>query len=202
MPRRPPPQRRIRCRRWWRSKCFAPAASGRCRDRGRRRAKGGRPDDDRRRRRLLRALCAEGTRDANRAQRLGPFAGRGKRGMVSRAKDLDHPAFAACRDGARRDRRLGATGERPRHESLGEILAPAITLAEEGYIVQSRVAWDWTRNAGIAAKDPDAAKSFLVDGKAPVAGSRMRNPGSRRRCGQSRRRAQLDSTRAPSPKTS
>jgi gamma-glutamyltranspeptidase / glutathione hydrolase len=42
--------------------------------------------------------------------------------------------------------------------------------------VQSRVAWDWARNAGIAAKDPDAAKSFLVDGKAPVAGARMRNP--------------------------
>ena len=60
--------------------------------------------------------------------------------------------------------------------SLGEILQPAIKLAEEGYIVQSRVAWDWARNAGIAARDPDTAKSFLVDVKAPVAGSRMRNP--------------------------
>jgi gamma-glutamyltranspeptidase/glutathione hydrolase len=60
--------------------------------------------------------------------------------------------------------------------SLGEILQPAIKLAEEGYVVQSRVAWDWHRNAGIAAKDPDAAKSFLVDGRAPVAGARMRNP--------------------------
>jgi gamma-glutamyltranspeptidase/glutathione hydrolase len=60
--------------------------------------------------------------------------------------------------------------------SLGEILQPAIKLAEEGYLVQSRVAWDWARNAPIAAKDPDTAKSFLVDGKAPVAGSRMRNP--------------------------
>src|SRR3954447_6840799 len=60
--------------------------------------------------------------------------------------------------------------------SLGEILQPAIKLADEGYLVQSRVAWDWNRNAPIAAKDPDAAKSFLVDGKAPVAGARMRNP--------------------------
>ena len=42
--------------------------------------------------------------------------------------------------------------------------------------MQSRVAWDWARNAPIAAKDPDTAKSFLVDGKAPVAGARMRNP--------------------------
>ncbi len=61
--------------------------------------------------------------------------------------------------------------------SLGEILAPAIKLADEGYIVQSRVAWDWNRNVPVAAKDPDAAKSFLIDGKAPVAGARMRNPG-------------------------
>jgi gamma-glutamyltranspeptidase/glutathione hydrolase len=60
--------------------------------------------------------------------------------------------------------------------SLGEILQPAIKLADEGYLVQSRVAWDWARNAPVAAKDPDAAKSFLVDGKAPVAGARMRNP--------------------------
>ena len=60
--------------------------------------------------------------------------------------------------------------------SLGEILQPAIRLADEGYLVQPRVAWDWARNAPIAAKDPDTAKSFLVDGKAPVAGTRMRNP--------------------------
>src|SRR5258708_37280660 len=60
--------------------------------------------------------------------------------------------------------------------SLGEILQPAIKLAEEGYVVQSRVPLDWARNAPIAAKDPDAAKSFLVDGKAPGAGTRMLNP--------------------------
>src|SRR5882724_4037264 len=51
--------------------------------------------------------------------------------------------------------------------SLGDVLQPAIRLAEEGFVVQSRVAWDWHRNAGIAAADADSAKSYLVDGKAP-----------------------------------
>ena len=60
--------------------------------------------------------------------------------------------------------------------SLGDALQPAIRLAEEGYIVQSRVAWDWNRNARIAAADPDSARSYLIDGKAPVAGARMRHP--------------------------
>jgi gamma-glutamyltranspeptidase/glutathione hydrolase len=60
--------------------------------------------------------------------------------------------------------------------SLGEVLQPAIRLAEEGFIVQSRVAWDWNRNAHIAAADPDSARFYLLDGKAPVAGARMRFP--------------------------
>ena len=60
--------------------------------------------------------------------------------------------------------------------SLGDALLPAIRLAEEGFVVQSRVAWDWNRNARIAAADADSAKSYLVDGKAPVAGARMRHP--------------------------
>jgi gamma-glutamyltranspeptidase/glutathione hydrolase len=60
--------------------------------------------------------------------------------------------------------------------SLGEVLQPAIHLAEEGFIVQSRVAWDWNRNAGIAAADPDMAGAYLIEGKPPAAGARMRLP--------------------------
>ena len=60
--------------------------------------------------------------------------------------------------------------------SLGDALQPAIKLAEEGYLVQSRVAWDWNRNAHIVAEDPDSARAYLVDGKAPAAGARMRFP--------------------------
>ncbi len=60
--------------------------------------------------------------------------------------------------------------------SLGEVLQPAIRLAEEGFVVQSRVAWDWNRNARIAAADPDTAGAYLIDGKSPAAGARMRLP--------------------------
>jgi gamma-glutamyltranspeptidase/glutathione hydrolase len=60
--------------------------------------------------------------------------------------------------------------------SLGEVLQPAILLAEEGFVVQSRVAWDWNRNARIAAADPDMASAYLIDGKSPAAGARMRLP--------------------------
>jgi len=60
--------------------------------------------------------------------------------------------------------------------SLGEALRPAIRLAEEGFVVQSRVAWDWKRNAHIAAADPDSARFYLQDGNAPAAGARMRFP--------------------------
>jgi gamma-glutamyltranspeptidase/glutathione hydrolase len=60
--------------------------------------------------------------------------------------------------------------------SLGDVLQPAIRLAEEGFVVQSRVAWDWNRNAGIAAADPDTASAYLINGKSPAAGARMRLP--------------------------
>src|SRR5260370_1348385 len=60
--------------------------------------------------------------------------------------------------------------------SLDELLQPAIRLAEDGYVVQSRVAWDWFRNQKIAASDADSAAAYLVDGRPPGAGERMRHP--------------------------
>jgi gamma-glutamyltranspeptidase / glutathione hydrolase len=60
--------------------------------------------------------------------------------------------------------------------SLDELLQPAIRLAEDGYVVQSRVAWDWFRNQRIAASDSDTAAAYLVDGRPPGAGERMRHP--------------------------
>ena len=60
--------------------------------------------------------------------------------------------------------------------SLADIFAAAIGFAEEGYLVQPRVAWDWARVGDRVRNDPDAAALFLPSGEAPVAGTRMRNP--------------------------
>ena len=61
-------------------------------------------------------------------------------------------------------------------KSLGEVLAPAIGYAEDGFVVQSRVAWDWARCVPRVAGDPDAAAVYLRDGKAPPVGSIIRLP--------------------------
>ncbi|MEH3146319.1 MAG: gamma-glutamyltransferase family protein [Methylobacterium frigidaeris] len=60
--------------------------------------------------------------------------------------------------------------------SLGELLAPAIAYAEDGYTVQPRVAFDWARNVERVARDPAAAAAYLVDGRAPEVGTIMRHP--------------------------
>ncbi len=61
-------------------------------------------------------------------------------------------------------------------KSLAEIFAAAIRFAEDGYIVQPRVAWDWARLGDRVRHDPDAAALFLPGGDAPTVGTRMRNP--------------------------
>ncbi|MBO6560086.1 MAG: gamma-glutamyltransferase [Nisaea sp.] len=61
-------------------------------------------------------------------------------------------------------------------KSFAEILAPAIEYAEQGYVVHSRVAFDWEGDAAELAADPDSARIMLVDGKAPKAGSVHRQP--------------------------
>lgn len=58
--------------------------------------------------------------------------------------------------------------------SLGDLLQPAIRLAEGGFPVQPRVGWDWARNVARVAGDPFAAATYLIDGRAPAIGRVMR----------------------------
>lgn len=60
---------------------------------------------------------------------------------------------------------------------LAELLEPAIRYAEEGFAVGPRTAVDWQRNEAKIAKDANAARHYLIDGRAPRAGERHRQPG-------------------------
>ena len=60
--------------------------------------------------------------------------------------------------------------------SLKELLQPAIGYASEGFAVAPRVAFDWAGAASKLANNANAAKHFLVDGKAPAVGEVMRFP--------------------------
>jgi gamma-glutamyltranspeptidase/glutathione hydrolase len=59
---------------------------------------------------------------------------------------------------------------------LDRALAPAIRYAEEGAPVAPRVAFDWETAVERLKRDPGATKHFLVGGRAPAEGDRMRNP--------------------------
>ena len=61
-------------------------------------------------------------------------------------------------------------------KSFAEILQQAIEFAEQGYVVQSRVAFDWLNEAEALAADPASAKNLLVGGKAPTAGMVHKQP--------------------------
>jgi gamma-glutamyltranspeptidase/glutathione hydrolase len=63
-------------------------------------------------------------------------------------------------------------GTRP----LGEALQPAIKYARDGYGVSEIIAGQWQEVETLLARDPYAAKTFLIDGKAPKAGDVFRNP--------------------------
>ncbi|TCO54300.1 gamma-glutamyltransferase family protein [Actinocrispum wychmicini] len=56
------------------------------------------------------------------------------------------------------------------------VLAPAAKLATEGFGVTERIHRDWTRAVALLAKDPDSARTYLVDGHAPALYSIFRNP--------------------------
>jgi gamma-glutamyltranspeptidase/glutathione hydrolase len=65
--------------------------------------------------------------------------------------------------------RLGTMG-------FGELFADAIRLAEHGFPVHARVGSDWARHVGGLAADEGGARHYLVDGAAPVIGSRHHQP--------------------------
>lgn len=60
--------------------------------------------------------------------------------------------------------------------SLGEALAPAIALAEEGVATQPRVARDWPDFVTLLARDRGASLHYLLAGRAPLEGEVMRYP--------------------------
>ena len=60
--------------------------------------------------------------------------------------------------------------------SLGDILEPAIRLANEGYPISSRVSVDFEAESWILAKDPTATRIFLPGGKPPKEGQLHRQP--------------------------
>ena len=59
---------------------------------------------------------------------------------------------------------------------LDRALAPAIRYAEEGVPVAPRVAFDWEGAVERLKRDPGATRHFLVGGRAPAVGDRMKNP--------------------------
>lgn len=59
---------------------------------------------------------------------------------------------------------------------LAEVLAPAIALAEQGYVVAERAGTDWARQTALLAADENARRHLLIDGQAPAIGSVHRQP--------------------------
>jgi gamma-glutamyltranspeptidase / glutathione hydrolase len=59
---------------------------------------------------------------------------------------------------------------------LDEALAPAIRLAEDGFFVAPRVAFDWGRNGESLARDPGTRAIYLKDGRPYELGDRVRLP--------------------------
>ena len=116
--------------------------------------------------------------EGDRLQRLGPFAqGRDDR-LVSRAglhrdpdvrRPMPSPSRALVDAWARITADHGTRG-------LDELLQPAIHYAEKGFVVHDRVAFDWARAAERLARDPNAARILLPQGRAPRAGERFRQP--------------------------
>lgn len=59
---------------------------------------------------------------------------------------------------------------------LAALLEPAAVAAEEGYLVQPRVAFDWRNHAARLARHPETARLFLPGGNPPKVGDRHAQP--------------------------
>jgi gamma-glutamyltranspeptidase/glutathione hydrolase len=66
-------------------------------------------------------------------------------------------------------RRFGRAG-------FASVLAPAIAIAREGFAVSELVAGEWQGSEAALQADAGASRTFLVDGRAPAAGTIFRNP--------------------------
>lgn len=59
---------------------------------------------------------------------------------------------------------------------MRDILAPAIFYADQGFPVTEVIAGGWTGAIKGLSAEPDAAKTYLIGGRAPKAGEMFRNP--------------------------
>jgi gamma-glutamyltranspeptidase/glutathione hydrolase len=59
---------------------------------------------------------------------------------------------------------------------MRDILAPAIFYADRGFPVSEVIAGGWSGAQKLLSADPNAARTFLVNGSAPRAGEMFRNP--------------------------
>jgi gamma-glutamyltranspeptidase/glutathione hydrolase len=66
--------------------------------------------------------------------------------------------------------------ERYGTRELAELLQPAIRCAEQGFVITPRVAYDWTRDGDRLMRSRGGRALYLLDGRAPEAGDRMRLP--------------------------
>ncbi|HUF24660.1 MAG TPA: gamma-glutamyltransferase [Vicinamibacterales bacterium] len=60
--------------------------------------------------------------------------------------------------------------------TMAQALAPAVGHARDGYAVAEVLAHQWANSEATLARDPAAARTFLVDGRAPKPGEIFRNP--------------------------
>ncbi len=60
--------------------------------------------------------------------------------------------------------------------TLAQALEPAIGYARDGYAVSEIIAGQWKEVESLLARDQYAAKTFLIDGKAPAPGDVFKNP--------------------------